>query len=85
MEDLTLLWSNIETDYLELTNVSEKWRSSHYAIYLPLNSLDISINQVEDISRQPQVERELVLMKLNADSSTRAEVMTCTKFLIVFW
>ena len=25
-----------------------------------------------------------MLMKLNADSSTRAEVMTCTKFFIVF-
>uniref|UniRef100_A0A0A0LXQ8 Acetolactate synthase small subunit n=1 Tax=Cucumis sativus TaxID=3659 RepID=A0A0A0LXQ8_CUCSA len=37
--------------------------------------VNISINQVEDISRQPQVERELVLMKLNADSSTRAEIM----------
>lgn len=31
--------------------------------------------QVEDISREPQVERELMLIKLNADPSTRAEVM----------
>lgn len=50
---------------------------------MPLNSSDISIYQVEDISREPQVERELMLMKLNADSSTRAEVMTCIMFLIV--
>lgn len=51
---------------------------------IPLNSLDISIYQVEDISREPQVERELVLMKLNADSRTRAEVIICIMFLIVF-
>ncbi|XP_038880023.1 acetolactate synthase small subunit 2, chloroplastic-like isoform X2 [Benincasa hispida] len=38
-----------------------------------LNKL-VNVIKVEDISRQPQVERELVLMKLNADSSTRAEV-----------
>ncbi|KAL0558981.1 hypothetical protein IC582_003570 [Cucumis melo] len=39
-----------------------------------LNKL-VNVIKVEDISRQPQVERELVLMKLNADSSTRAEIM----------
>lgn len=51
---------------------------------IPLNSLDISIYQVEDISREPQVERELLLMKLNADSSTRAEVMTELCFKLSF-
>ncbi|XP_023520675.1 acetolactate synthase small subunit 1, chloroplastic-like [Cucurbita pepo subsp. pepo] len=35
----------------------------------------VNVIKVEDISKEPQVERELVLMKLNADSSTRAEIM----------
>ncbi|XP_022149970.1 acetolactate synthase small subunit 1, chloroplastic-like isoform X1 [Momordica charantia] len=39
-----------------------------------LNKL-VNVIKVEDISREPQVERELVLMKLNADPSTRAEIM----------
>ncbi|XP_023515580.1 acetolactate synthase small subunit 1, chloroplastic-like [Cucurbita pepo subsp. pepo] len=39
-----------------------------------LNKL-ANVIKVEDISRKPQVERELVLMKLNADPSTRAEIM----------
>lgn len=30
---------------------------------------------MEDISREPQVERELMLIKLNVDPSTRPEVM----------
>ncbi|KAK4436080.1 Acetolactate synthase small subunit, chloroplastic [Sesamum alatum] len=30
---------------------------------------------VEDLSREPQVERELMLIKLNADSSTKGEIM----------
>ena len=30
---------------------------------------------MEDISRDPQVERELMLIKLNANPSTRAEVI----------
>lgn len=32
------------------------------------------ICQVEDLSKEPQVERELMLVKLNADSSTKGEV-----------
>ncbi|KAF8402416.1 hypothetical protein HHK36_013371 [Tetracentron sinense] len=31
--------------------------------------------QVEDLSQEPQVERELMLIKLNADPSNRAEIM----------
>ncbi|RXH88064.1 hypothetical protein DVH24_042135, partial [Malus domestica] len=31
------------------------------------------LRQVKDISREPQIERELMLIKLNADPSTRAE------------
>lgn len=31
--------------------------------------------QVEDISKEPQVERELLLIKLNSDPSTRPEVI----------
>lgn len=31
--------------------------------------------QVEDISRESQVERELMLIKLNAEPNSRAEVM----------
>lgn len=38
-----------------------------------LNKL-VNVIKVEDISREPQVERELMLIKLNADPSTRAEV-----------
>lgn len=32
------------------------------------------ICQVEDLSKEPQVERELMLIKLNADSNTKGEV-----------
>ncbi|CAK9134616.1 unnamed protein product [Ilex paraguariensis] len=32
-------------------------------------------SSVEDLSREPQVERELLLIKLNADPTTRAEIM----------
>ncbi|CAN6553241.1 unnamed protein product [Malus baccata var. baccata] len=39
-----------------------------------LNKL-VNVIKVEDISREPQVERELMLIKLNADPSTRAEIM----------
>ncbi|KAF3452285.1 hypothetical protein FNV43_RR02718 [Rhamnella rubrinervis] len=37
-----------------------------------LNKL-VNVMKVEDISREPQVERELMLIKLNSDPSTRAE------------
>ncbi|KAL3578934.1 hypothetical protein D5086_020438 [Populus alba] len=39
-----------------------------------LNKL-ANVIKVEDISRDPQVERELMLIKLNANPSTRAEIM----------
>ncbi|XP_052312028.1 acetolactate synthase small subunit 1, chloroplastic isoform X3 [Populus trichocarpa] len=39
-----------------------------------LNKL-VNVIKVEDISRDPQVERELMLIKLNANPSTRAEIM----------
>ncbi|KAI8555980.1 hypothetical protein RHMOL_Rhmol05G0217500 [Rhododendron molle] len=39
-----------------------------------LNKL-VNVLKVEDLSREPQVERELMLIKLNADPSTRAELM----------
>ncbi|XP_048233207.1 acetolactate synthase small subunit 1, chloroplastic isoform X1 [Ricinus communis] len=39
-----------------------------------LNKL-VSVIKVEDISREPQVERELMLIKLNADPMTRHEIM----------
>ncbi|KAI5579123.1 hypothetical protein BDE02_08G070500 [Populus trichocarpa] len=39
-----------------------------------LNKL-VNVIKVDDISREPQVERELMLIKFNADPSTRAEVM----------
>uniref|UniRef100_A0A5B7C3R5 ACT domain-containing protein n=1 Tax=Davidia involucrata TaxID=16924 RepID=A0A5B7C3R5_DAVIN len=39
-----------------------------------LNKL-VNVMKVEDLSREPQVERELMLIKLNADPSTRAEIM----------
>ena len=38
------------------------------------SSLIFLLCQVEDISREPQVERELMLIKLHADPSNRAEV-----------
>uniref|UniRef100_A0A803L419 ACT domain-containing protein n=1 Tax=Chenopodium quinoa TaxID=63459 RepID=A0A803L419_CHEQI len=38
-----------------------------------LNKL-VSVIKVEDLSREPQVERELMLVKLNADANTNAEV-----------
>ncbi|KAL6197293.1 hypothetical protein ACLB2K_032902 [Fragaria x ananassa] len=39
-----------------------------------LNKL-VNVIKVEDISREPQVERELMLIKLHADPSNRAEIM----------
>ncbi|XP_062105122.1 acetolactate synthase small subunit 2, chloroplastic [Humulus lupulus] len=39
-----------------------------------LNKL-VNVIKVEDISREPQVERELMLIKLNADPSTQTEIM----------
>ncbi|KAM7497614.1 hypothetical protein LguiA_022028 [Lonicera macranthoides] len=39
-----------------------------------LNKL-VNVLKVEDLSREPQVERELMLIKLNADPSRRAEIM----------
>ncbi|KAK9138983.1 hypothetical protein Sjap_009577 [Stephania japonica] len=39
-----------------------------------LNKL-VNVIQVEDLSREPQVERELMLMKLNVDPSNRPEIM----------
>ncbi|KAG8641539.1 hypothetical protein MANES_12G000300v8 [Manihot esculenta] len=39
-----------------------------------LNKL-VNVIKVEDISREPQVERELMLIKLNVDPSTRPEIM----------
>ncbi|XP_021734317.1 acetolactate synthase small subunit 1, chloroplastic-like [Chenopodium quinoa] len=38
-----------------------------------LNKL-VSVIKVEDLSREPQVERELMLVKLNADANTNAEI-----------
>ncbi|KAL7219510.1 hypothetical protein ACSBR2_012546 [Camellia fascicularis] len=35
----------------------------------------VNVLKVEDISKEPQVERELMLVKINADPSYRAEVM----------
>ncbi|EPS72034.1 hypothetical protein M569_02723, partial [Genlisea aurea] len=35
----------------------------------------VNVLKVEDISREPQVERELMLIKINADPAYRAEVM----------
>lgn len=39
-----------------------------------LNKL-VNVLKVEDLSREPQVERELMLIKLHADPRTRAEIM----------
>ncbi|KAK4771063.1 hypothetical protein SAY87_031595 [Trapa incisa] len=39
-----------------------------------LNKL-VNVIKVDDISREPHVERELVLIKLNVDPNTRAEIM----------
>ncbi|XP_031287814.1 acetolactate synthase small subunit 1, chloroplastic-like [Pistacia vera] len=39
-----------------------------------LNKL-VNVTKVEDISREPQVERELMLIKLNSDPTTRPEIM----------
>ncbi|XP_044495451.1 acetolactate synthase small subunit 1, chloroplastic-like [Mangifera indica] len=39
-----------------------------------LNKL-VNVIKVEDISKEPQVERELLLIKLNSDPSTRPEIM----------
>ncbi|XP_047943355.1 acetolactate synthase small subunit 1, chloroplastic-like isoform X2 [Salvia hispanica] len=38
-----------------------------------LNKL-VNVLKVEDLSKEPQVERELMLVKLNADSSTKGEI-----------
>ncbi|XP_010420316.1 PREDICTED: acetolactate synthase small subunit 1, chloroplastic-like [Camelina sativa] len=35
----------------------------------------VNVIKVEDISKEPHVERELMLIKLNADPSTRSEIM----------
>ncbi|XP_041021296.1 acetolactate synthase small subunit 1, chloroplastic-like isoform X2 [Juglans microcarpa x Juglans regia] len=40
-----------------------------------LNKL-VNVIKVQDISREPQVERELMLIKLNSDLNTRAEIMS---------
>ncbi|KAB2602052.1 acetolactate synthase small subunit 1 [Pyrus ussuriensis x Pyrus communis] len=42
------------------------------------------LRQVEDISREPQVERELMLIKLNAYPSIRAEFAYLPKLLTCF-
>ncbi|KAL9248297.1 hypothetical protein vseg_021636 [Gypsophila vaccaria] len=39
-----------------------------------LNKL-VNVMKVEDLSKEPQVERELMLVKLKADANTRAEIM----------
>ncbi|XP_022864542.1 acetolactate synthase small subunit 1, chloroplastic-like [Olea europaea var. sylvestris] len=39
-----------------------------------LNKL-VNVLKVEDLSKEPQVERELMLIKLNANSSTKGEIM----------
>ncbi|KAI3470386.1 hypothetical protein Pfo_027049 [Paulownia fortunei] len=39
-----------------------------------LNKL-VNVLKVEDLSKEPQVERELMLIKLNADSNTKGEIM----------
>ncbi|CAH9142824.1 unnamed protein product [Cuscuta epithymum] len=39
-----------------------------------LNKL-VNVIKVDDLSREPQVERELMLIKLNAELSTKAEIM----------
>lgn len=42
------------------------------------------IFQVEDLSKESQVERELMLIKLNADYSTKGEVCGRFPFLFVY-
>ncbi|KAG8390700.1 hypothetical protein BUALT_Bualt01G0110800 [Buddleja alternifolia] len=39
-----------------------------------LNKL-VNVLKVEDLSKEPQVERELMLIKINADSNTKGEIM----------
>jgi len=39
----------------------------------------ISVLKVQDISQQPCVERELMLIKVNAEASNRAEIIEITK------
>lgn len=39
--------------------------------------------QVDDLSKEPQVERELMLIKLNADSTTKGEVRKM--FFVLFF
>lgn len=42
-------------------------------------------NQVEDISQEPQVERELMLIKINADPKHRAEVIRFSTYTVLLY